>query len=397
MPIVYLLLSPTFGMHQYTADLANRTADSRFKIQDSRPETPPPAVQGMEAGLRAIVVTTTAYPRDRYSAAVQIHTPINGRTTGFGREGLDLAAYRHLQSVIFNLQSPTFNLQSSIFHFTGVHAWNLPLVYALRRRGASVIHTLHDLDPHAGVRFAGLIRLWNRLILASGCRILVHGRRYRERLLAQGLPPSRVTFAPLLHGFWSYEAENQAAAALPQFPPAQPRQVIFFGRLERYKGIDTLFAAWALLSAGQVDADPAWPHRLILAGSVAHDLALPALPAGVELRDRRIPDAEGIELFRSAALLVLPYRDATQSALVATAYRFGVPVIVTRTGALPEAVIEGETGWVIPPNDPPALAHALREALSDSNRLAAMGAAGRAWFDQQRRYEEEALSTLYLA
>jgi len=112
MPIVYLLLSPTFGMHQYTADLANRTADSRFKIQDSRPETPPPAVQGMEAGLRAIVVTTTAYPRDRYSAAVQIHTPINGRTTGFGREGLDLAAYRHLQSVIFNLQSPTFNLVS---------------------------------------------------------------------------------------------------------------------------------------------------------------------------------------------------------------------------------------------------------------------------------------------
>jgi len=82
---------------------------------------------------------------------------------------------------------------------------------------------------------------------------------------------------------------------------------------------------------------------------------------------------------------------------VATAYRFGVPVIVTRTGALPEAVIEGETGWVIPPNDPPALAHALREALSDSDRLAAMGAAGRAWFDQQRRHEEEVLSTLYLA
>ena len=229
MPIVYVLLSPTFGMHQYTADLANRTADSRF-------ETSPPDVQKMEDGLRATVVTTTAFPRDRYSPAVQIHTPISGRTTGFGREGLDLVAYRRLQSVIFNLQSSTSRSQSTIFHFTGVHAWNLPLVYALRRRGAPVIHTLHDLDPHAGVRFAGLIRLWNRLILASGCRILVHGRRYRDRLLAQGLPPGRVTFAPLLHGFWGYAAEYQAAAARTQFSPAQPRHVIFFGRLAWYKG-----------------------------------------------------------------------------------------------------------------------------------------------------------------
>ncbi len=398
MHITYVLLSPTFGMHQYTADLANRAADSRFKIQDSRFkiqdsrwETSSPVVQKMEDGLRATVVTTTAFPRDRYSPAVQIQTPINGRTTGFSREGLDLAAYRHLQSVIFNLQSP-------IYHFTGVHAWNLPLVHALRRRGATVIHTLHDLDPHHGVRFPALIRLWNRLIVASGAHILVHGRRYRDRLLAQGLPPSRVTCAPLLHGFWGHEAEPQAAAgAHTPILPAQPRHVIFFGRLEWYKGIDTLLAAWAVLSEGHTGVNQAWPQRLILAGAVAHGLALPALPAGVELRDRRIPDAEGIELFRQAALLVLPYRDATQSALIATAYRFGVPVIVTRTGALPEAVIEGETGWVVPPNDPAALAAALSDALSDLDRLGAFGLAGQAWFVRQRQFEEETLSTLYLA
>ena len=258
MHIVYILLSPTFGMHQYTADLANRLADSRF-------QTSPPVVQRMEDGLRATVVTTTTFPRDRYSPAVQIHTPINGRTTGFGREGLDIAAYRHLQSSIFNLQFSISNLQSSVFHFTGVHAWNLPLVYALRRRGMPVIHTLHDLDPHHGVRFGHLIRLWNRLILASGAHILVHGRRYRDRLLAQGLPPSRVTVAPLLHGFWGYDAERQlAAAAVTPLLPSQPRHVIFFGRLERYKGVDTLLAAWALLSAGHANAHQAWPHLSLI-------------------------------------------------------------------------------------------------------------------------------------
>jgi glycosyltransferase involved in cell wall biosynthesis len=50
--------------------------------------------------------------------------------------------------------------------------------------------------------------------------------------------------------------------------------------------------------------------------------------------------------------LVLPYRDATQSALVAHAYFFRKPAIVTRTGALPEYVVEGETGWVVPRADP---------------------------------------------
>ena len=81
-------------------------------------------------------------------------------------------------------------------------------------------------------------------------------------------------------------------------------------------------------------------------------MTLPPLPPGVELRDRRIADDEAEALFRSAAVLVLPYRDATQSALVAAAYAFGVPVIVTDVGALPEYVVRcdrpGETGWVVP-------------------------------------------------
>jgi len=81
-------------------------------------------------------------------------------------------------------------------------------------------------------------------------------------------------------------------------------------------------------------------------------------------------------LFRSACLLVLPYRDATQSALVAAAYTFGLPVIVTDTGALAEYVVEGETGWIVPPGDARALASALRAALADPGRLSAMGLAG---------------------
>jgi glycosyltransferase involved in cell wall biosynthesis len=62
---------------------------------------------------------------------------------------------------------------------------------------------------------------------------------------------------------------------------------------------------------------------------------------------------------------------------------------------LPEYVVEGETGWVIPPEDPAALAAVLEKALSDPARLARMGQAGRAWYDREREAEEEALQHMY--
>jgi D-inositol-3-phosphate glycosyltransferase len=61
---------------------------------------------------------------------------------------------------------------------------------------------------------------------------------------------------------------------------------------------------------------------------------------------------------------------------------FGVPVVATAAGGIPEAVVDGVTGRLVPPRDPPALAAALVEALADPARRAAWGRAGR------RRFEE---------
>jgi len=166
---------------------------------------------------------------------------------------------------------------------------------------------------------------------------------------------------------------------------------LFFGRVEAYKGVDTLLDAWAVV-ARRVPA-----ARLVVAGSLAPGVHLPPLPPGAGLHDRYISDDEALALFRAASLLVLPYRDATQSALVAAAYYFGLPAIVSDAGALAEYVVPGETGWIIPPADPAALAGALVAALGDPARLRAMGRAGRAWYDAQRQRETAALTAMYAA
>lgn len=360
--ITYVILSPTFGMHQYTADLANRVA---------------------EAGHLVHLLTTTQVPRDRYSPQVQIVTPANIADTGFSSRGLRVA------SLAAVLSAPALD-DADLVHITGVHLWNLPLVGLLRRRRRPVVHTLHDLDPHHGVRFARLIRLWNRLIVHSATHILVHGRRYQAQLIADGLNPTRVTCVPLLHGFWGYDpARPTPVAGQRTKGTAHPARVLFFGRVEPYKGVDNLLTAWRQVHAAYPDA------QLVVAGPLARDIALPPLPAGVELRNRRIEDAEALALFAASDLLVLPYRDATQSALVAAAYALCRPVLVAQTGALPEYVIDGQTGWVVPPMDVDALASTLQHALADPRRLARMGRAGRAWYDDQRRLEWQSLVEMY--
>ena len=82
---------------------------------------------------------------------------------------------------------------------------------------------------------------------------------------------------------------------------------------------------------------------------------------------------------------MLPYRSATQSGIVQTAFSFETPVIVTRVGGLPDVVIEGETGYIVPPDDPSALAAAIRRFF-DENAAGRMSAGIRGDADRNGQF-----------
>jgi glycosyltransferase involved in cell wall biosynthesis len=91
-----------------------------------------------------------------------------------------------------------------------------------------------------------------------------------------------------------------------------------------------------------------------------------------------LPPAEIEAFYRSADVVVVPSRWEGFGLIAVEAMRAELPVIASRVGGLPEIVVDGETGVLIPPADKGALVRALRD-LSDE-KLAAMGRAGRQRF-----------------
>lgn len=344
-------------MHQYTADLVDRA---------------------LAAGHDVTLVTTRGAPMDRYGARVQAAMPAATGNTGFEVYTLRLDILRRVAQAVLETGA-------DVAHFTGPHLWNVWLVRGLRRAGMPVVHTIHDLEPHSGT--SRLLHLWNRLIIWQADHLLVHGEIYRQRMLTQGVSAERVTSTPLTHLFVGAEMREALGESLPAV--SYERIVLFFGRVEAYKGVDDLLAAWRQLG----DEKAGW--QLLLAGAGELPGGDGQLPAGVIRYRGLIGDAEAVDLFRRCGLVVLPYKDATQSALIAAAYFFSKPVLATRSGALPEYVVEGETGWLTDPGNPTALAGVLADALSEEEKLAELGAAGRSWYNDQRVWYQSTMRALY--
>jgi len=135
--------------------------------------------------------------------------------------------------------------------------------------------------------------------------------------------------------------------------------ILFFGLVRAYKGLMVLLDAMPEI-LGRRDL------TLLVAGEFYEDkqeyidkIGALGIAGSVRVLDRFIPNEEVGNYFSAADLLVLPYRSATQSAITQIAFVFGTPVVASRVGGLPEVVKDNETGYLVPPDDPHALADAV--------------------------------------
>jgi glycosyltransferase involved in cell wall biosynthesis len=128
--------------------------------------------------------------------------------------------------------------------------------------------------------------------------------------------------------------------------PVAHKNLLFFGRISKYKGVDLLLDAMPAV----LDHFPA--EELLIAGKGADDSILkhPVLSDkknNISLLNRYIPNDELTGLIRNAKLIICPYLDATQSGVLMTAFALDKPVIATNVGAFPEHIKNGFNGVLV--------------------------------------------------
>ena len=164
-----------------------------------------------------------------------------------------------------------------------------------------------------------------------------------------------------------YESGWQAER--PEFLPAQDGYLLYVGQLSRHKGVDVLIDAYRRLSS---------PPPLLMLGTPHPTSPAPeSLPAGVTMRTSVAHRSVIAAMVRAACVVVPSVGPDSLPMTVSEAQNCGVPVIASAIGGIPEQVVDGETGWLVPPADDRALADRLAELLVSGDRARAMGQAGR--------------------
>jgi starch synthase len=160
--------------------------------------------------------------------------------------------------------------------------------------------------------------------------------------------------------------------------------VIYVGRITRQKGLPVLLRAASelipdaqlVLCAGQADT----PEQLAEVTELVEGLRTGQdgrARSGVIWIPEMLPKSEVIQLLTHATVFACPSVYEPLGIVNLEAMACGTAVVGSRTGGIPEVVAEGETGLLVPPGEPEALAVALNALLGDPDRAQAMGQAGR--------------------
>lgn len=189
--------------------------------------------------------------------------------------------------------------------------------------------------------------------------MIAYSQRGADEYAALGFPREKI--------FVAHNAVSPPPGlTLDDRPPTIERTtVLFVGRLQARKRVDSLLKACA-----QLDSTP----RLIIVGDGPERKSLESLARNVYPRAEFVGARQGAELtpyFREADLFVLP---GTGGLAVQEAMSYGLPVIVAQGDGTQDDLVRKENGWQIPPNDFPMLLHTMKDALSDVARLRRMGA-----------------------
>jgi alpha-maltose-1-phosphate synthase len=269
------------------------------------------------------------------------------------------------------------------------HTWytNLAGHLAAMLHGIPHVMTMHSLEalrPWKAEQLGGGYRLstWcERVSATSAAAVVAVSDGMRADILTAYPEISAERIRVIRNGIDTTEYQpDPGTGVLERYGIDLDRPyVIFVGRITRQKGLPVLLRAASglvpqaqlVLCAGAADT----PELLAEVTELVDGLRTSR--SGVLWIPEMLPKPEVIQLLTHATVFACPSVYEPLGIVNLEAMACGTAVVGSRTGGIPEVVTDGETGLLVPPEDPQALAGALNALLRDPDRARAMGQAGR--------------------
>ena len=231
------------------------------------------------------------------------------------------------------------------------------------------------------------LRTEKRLLTLADGIIAANPDECADLIWRMRVPTAKVCTIPPGVDLELFQPLDRAASRAALGIGPEERVVLFVGRIDPIKGIDTLVeAASIILAERRLDPKPTF----LLVGGDLDELGLPVGPLAAvadALEERRIADRfrlagsqpqDRLPLFYSAAdMVAVPSRYESFGLVAVEALACSAPVVASRAGGLRFTIDEGETGFLVKPQSPTALAEGITTVLTDDTLRAAMSAAAR--------------------
>lgn len=280
----------------------------------------------------------------------------------------DLPSTRVLSSIKLGSHSKTAKAINEYAPDVLIVAYWMPfMAMALSRvckrldKSIKVVGLVHNALPHE--------RSWFDKSLAmrffKQCNAFVTmSQSVADSLDSLGLNASKLVLEHPIYDHYPATIERQEAVKQLGLKEGK-KTLLFFGLIRSYKGLDLLVKAMNSLDES---------YQLIIAGecygsftSYQQLIDLSKNKDNFKVLEHYIPDEMVSVLFSAADVLVLPYRSATQSGVVAVAYQLETPMIATNVGALGSTVRDSQTGIVVDEVDAKSIAQGIETFFADEN------------------------------
>jgi glycosyltransferase involved in cell wall biosynthesis len=226
--------------------------------------------------------------------------------------------------------------------------------------GKKLVFTAHNIDQQERDRESTIINKLSLKILYNVVdHIFVHTKIMKDQLIDKfNISENKIYIIPFgINYLVPVTSINREESKKKLGLDSSENIILFFGRIAPYKGLDLLISAFERVVKSNNN------YRLVIAGhikernlekywkSIQEMIVERELQKYITQRIEYIPDEEIEIYYKSADVLILPYRHIFQTGVLFIAYYFGLPVIATDVGSFREDIVEGKTGFVCKDND----------------------------------------------